>query len=319
MNDKIDIVVTYVNETDPVWKADFDKWKAQEIKDGSNSANNRQAFGEERIREWNTFKYWFRGVAKYCPWINRIHVVVANEGQVPKWLNTNNPKIHVVYHKDFMPEELLPNFNGIAISTYLARIPGIANNYIRSDDDNYILGPIEEDMFFKNNVPVHVDNKTEYKKWGGGNGSDAVFWDILDNNLKIEADYLPSKEYRYGFYHLMEARSSDFEKEILDKYENEFLKSFVVSKFRHPNNYCDVLFVSLLKICNKVIYNQEMYKNCGYTPLRDNTNFEDFRDKKIICFNDVETTLNFDNIQKRFENFLQSKFPNKCEFENEES
>ena len=52
-----DIVVTYLNERDKQWQEDFKYWKDKEIKEGIAEENNRQAFGKERTREWDTFKY----------------------------------------------------------------------------------------------------------------------------------------------------------------------------------------------------------------------------------------------------------------------
>ncbi|MBO7078188.1 MAG: hypothetical protein J6W64_00065 [Bacilli bacterium] len=34
---------------------------------------------------------------------------------MPKWLNRDHPKLRIVYHKDFIPNDLLPMFNGPAI------------------------------------------------------------------------------------------------------------------------------------------------------------------------------------------------------------
>jgi len=314
MNDNIDIVVSYVNDTDPLWQADYKKWKQIEIKNGANKSDNRQAFGAERYREWGVFKYWFRGIAKNCPWIHKIFVVVQNEHQVPEWLHIDNPKIQVVYHEDYIPKEILPTFNGMPVNFYLSEIPGLSDNYIFCNDDMFFLSPIAADRFFKDNKPVHVDNKIPYK-YHGGSGPAAVFWKTLDNNLKIEADYLPSKEYRFGIYHLPPAHRSDFEREIIAKYKDEFIKGFAVSKFRHEKNYCDALFDDLLKICDKVVYDPHLYKNCAYVSIKSDTDFNKFMNSDIVCFNDTEALDNFEKTKANFIAFLEKKFPEKCEYE----
>ena len=48
----IDIVIPWVDGSDPVWQADHAKYRA------SKSADNHPA----RYREWGLFRYWFRGI-----------------------------------------------------------------------------------------------------------------------------------------------------------------------------------------------------------------------------------------------------------------
>ena len=86
----IDIVVTYVYERNKKWAQDFNYWKQKEIQEHKADKNNRQAFGIERTREWDTFKYWFRGIEKNCKWVNKIFLIVQNKNHIPKWLNTKN-------------------------------------------------------------------------------------------------------------------------------------------------------------------------------------------------------------------------------------
>ena len=81
----IDLVVTYVYERDKKWQQDFKYWKDKEISLGITDKKNRQAFGIERTREWDTFKYFFRSVEVNCSWINRIILIVQNKNHIPKW------------------------------------------------------------------------------------------------------------------------------------------------------------------------------------------------------------------------------------------
>ena len=69
---KIDIVVTYLNERDKQWQEDFKYWKDKEIQEGKAELTNRQAFGQERTREWDTFKYWFRGIEQNSTPLTRL-------------------------------------------------------------------------------------------------------------------------------------------------------------------------------------------------------------------------------------------------------
>jgi hypothetical protein len=54
----IDIVVLYCNEKDEEWRKRLNEALKQE------GSTDRQVTGEERYRDWDCFKYWFRGVEK---------------------------------------------------------------------------------------------------------------------------------------------------------------------------------------------------------------------------------------------------------------
>ena len=66
---KIDFVIPWVNGSDPVWLAE--KAKYNYLAENSECENN----SAERYRDWGLMKYWFRGVEKFTPWVNKIHFV----------------------------------------------------------------------------------------------------------------------------------------------------------------------------------------------------------------------------------------------------
>lgn len=311
----VDIVVTYLNENDEQWQKDYNYWKDKEIKEGKAQANNRQAFGEERIRQWDAFKYWFRGVEKCCPWVNKVFVVVQNKNQIPEWLDTSNPKLRVVFHNEFIPNELLPTFNALTIVMYIANIKDLSENYIICDDDFYFLNPIEKDRFFKYGKPVHLNNPMPYKKYDGGylTGTDNVFYRTLNNNLDFEYK-VTAKKIKYGFYHLPEARKKSFEKWILDRYAKEINAMQGVSKFRNEQNLCPNIFCDLLKLCDKA-WLGDPYTNCYYCNLDSTVNFDGYWDSNIVCFNDTERLDDYEKTKKLWLDFLQRKLPDKCSFE----
>ena len=88
---------------------------------------------EERYRDWDILQYWFRGVEKFAPWVRKIHFVTY--GHLPKWLNTKNPKLHIVNHEDFIPEKYRPTFNSHVIEWNFHRIHGLSDNFVYFNDD----------------------------------------------------------------------------------------------------------------------------------------------------------------------------------------
>lgn len=140
-NDKIDFVVMWVDGNDPEWQKEKNKYDINSKSDGS----------IYRYRDWDLLQYWFRGVEKFAPWVNNIYFVTW--GHVPKWLNTNHPKLKVVNHKDFIPKEYLPTFSANSIENNLHRIKGLSENFVFLNDDVYIIKKTKPTDFFINNVP----------------------------------------------------------------------------------------------------------------------------------------------------------------------
>lgn len=307
----VDIVVTYLNERDGKWQEDFKYWKEKEIAEGIQSPDNRQAFGEERTREWDIFKYWFRGIEANCPWVNKVFVVVQNERHIPKWLNTDNPKLRVVFHEDYIPREMLPNFNAMTISMYISNIKDLSENYIMCDDDYYFLNPVQESRFFKYGRPVHPNNIVNYGLYGT-DGTDGVFFQTLNNNLKFEERF--NKKVKYGFYHLPETRLKSLEQKILKDYAEEIRESNLPSKFRNKNNLCPYMFNDLLKIQEKAVIGNPYVNSC-YCNLDSKVDFNYYWNKDMVCFNDTERLDDYDKTKEKLIEFLERKFPNKCSFE----
>lgn len=137
-NDKIDFVILWVDGNDPKWQEEKRKYIV------SNDADDSIV----RYADWDNLNYWFRGIEKYAPWVNRIHFVTY--GHLPKWLNVNHPKLNIVNHKDFIPLEFLPTFNSHTIELNMHRINGLSERFIYFNDDMFIINKVKSDDFFKN-------------------------------------------------------------------------------------------------------------------------------------------------------------------------
>ena len=69
MDFPIDFVVTWVDGSDPIWRKKKSKYDLN-VNSSHKSMNSERAY-----REWGTFKYWFRGVEKFAPWVNKVYLV----------------------------------------------------------------------------------------------------------------------------------------------------------------------------------------------------------------------------------------------------
>ncbi|WP_162011064.1 Stealth CR1 domain-containing protein [Streptococcus sp. S784/96/1] len=140
---KIDFVLIWVDGNDPEWLAERSKYDKRKKTTTDNSVH--------RYRDWNNLQYWFRGVETFCPWVNKIHFVTW--GHLPEWLDTSNPKLNIVKHSDFIPEEYLPTFSSHTIELNLHRIKGLADNFVYFNDDTFMIDNVEPTFFFRNNLP----------------------------------------------------------------------------------------------------------------------------------------------------------------------
>ena len=135
----MDAIVTYVDGLDPLWQQDYERTVGKKILD-------------KRFRDWGTLKYHFRGLEKFMPYIDRIHLVVARDSQVPAWVNRKT--VNVVLHEDIMPKGSLPTFNSSMIEMFLHRIPGLTERFLYFNDDMYTVKPCKFEDFFPDGVPA---------------------------------------------------------------------------------------------------------------------------------------------------------------------
>ena len=96
------------------------------------------------------------------PWIRKVHFVTW--GHLPPWLNTEHPKLHIVRHDEFIPRAYLPTFSSSAIMLNIHRIPGLAEQFILSNDDFFYLDETAPEEYFQNGLPcdqLHIKPITE--------------------------------------------------------------------------------------------------------------------------------------------------------------
>ncbi len=135
----MDIVITYVDGNDPVWKQDYEKYTNVPVM-------------QKRFRDWGTLKYLLRGIEVNMPFIRNVYLVVSHPSQVPQWVDQTQLKI--VLHSDIIPEKYLPTFNCNPIEMHLHRIEGLAEEYLYFNDDLYPLAPCRPEDFFRNGKGV---------------------------------------------------------------------------------------------------------------------------------------------------------------------
>ena len=326
-DNKIDFVLIWVDGNDP-------KWRSEKAKYDPLMGDDQ----EVRFRDWNNLRYWFRGVEKYAPWVNNIYFVTW--GHVPAWLNTDDPKIHVVNHKDFIPEKYLPTFNSHTIELNLHRIPGLCEQFVYFNDDMFITSPVKEEDFFRSGKPVGLDcicfTHVSAGAYNGNNieiinsnfkkdkciSKDFSKWFSPKNGIKriVKTAMLNSWPWFTGMYydHLPgKYLKSSFE-EVWQK-EHDFLDATCTDKFRnklHCNQWVIKYWQFAKGIC---VPCSNKYGHCFH--IDNDDVFSDVcnaicREKyKMICINDTPRTTDFQGKAAKIIECFDRILPQKSNYE----
>ena len=177
-----DIVIYWVDGNDKEWCARRDAYLSDVV--------GNTDLSPSRYRDWDNLRFLFRGIEKNLSWFNKVFFVT--DGQVPDWLDTENPRLKIVDHKEFIPEKYLPTFSSHPIELNLHRIEGLSEQFIVINDDCFIVRPLEEKDFFVDGKPVDI--LMEYPiMCGGGN---TVFSQILAGTFNVVGKHFDRGEYR---------------------------------------------------------------------------------------------------------------------------
>ena len=145
---QIDFVVTWLDSSDPEWQESLVLY----------SPNAKGHKENARFRNTDFFMYWFRAVERYAPWVHKVYLVT--NGKFPEWINKDCPKLELIKHSDYIPEEFLPTFNSSTIEFYLHKIKGLSEHFVYFNDDILLNAPVKPDYYFRNGLPCDINNET---------------------------------------------------------------------------------------------------------------------------------------------------------------
>lgn len=333
MLEKIDFVIMWVDGSDPAWLEEKNKYLEKKI-DTSNAIN--------RYRDMGLLKYWFRGVEKFTPWVNKVHFVTW--GHIPSWLNTNNPKLNIVKHEDFIPKKYLPVFNSDAIEIHLHRINGLADKFVYFNDDMFLLKPTDYSYFFENDLPCDFwrDNIPYCDK-----DTDPLFEHILLNDKMLICRHFNKREvikknfskcfnlkygkrnirflllykwpYMAGFdnFHMSAPFLKSTFEDVWEKNHNE-LETTAQNRFRAVSDINQYVF-QLWQIYTGKFTPKSIKKVGRFLNLSDNNKelFDCIDNQKVneICVNDSDLSIDYEKAVKDLTEHLNKILPDKSSFE----
>jgi len=152
----IDLVYLWVNGNDPVWREKYHKYVGKPVEGSSTNCVGRYADNDELM-------FSLRSIEKYAPWIHRIFIVTDN--QVPAWLDTSNPKIRIIDHREIMPAEILPCFNSAVLEHFFHKIPELSEHFLYANDDLFLNRTVSPETFFaRDGLPIVRVNLRLFRK-----------------------------------------------------------------------------------------------------------------------------------------------------------
>lgn len=326
MSAPIDFIILWVDGNDPSWLSEKNQWDTNHV----GLVN--------RFRDWDNLQYWFRSVEKFTPWVNMIHFVTW--GHLPKFLNINHPKLHIVKHSDFLPQNVLPTFNCNPLELNLHNIPGVAEQFVYFNDDMFVLQNLQPTFFFRDGIPC--DRAIFNALIPNGES----LFHLRANNLAIVNKHFDKKKYlkknfrkyfslKYGkflyrtaallpwgqftgFYddHLPISHTKSLIKEIWET-ETEILTETTTHKFRQKTDLTNWLF------------RYWRYAKGDFIPCGSRGRFIEIEEpsmkeiekiitnqtEPMICLNDSDPNMDFDSLKERLKDIFDKILPEKSSFE----
>lgn len=296
----IDYIFPWVNPNDESWRLLFYKYRRpDDVRDC-------------RFRDFGLLKYVFRGIAKNMPWIHKVHIILAQDTQLPNWINTD--MVNVVYHKDYIPREFLPTFNSHTIESFMGSIKGLSEHIIYGNDDVYPLGPSSPEDWFTN------DGKPKIR-YVGSTIANSAFKQFCKRNSDDLSKALGLNN-EAGYYIRPCHYSTPLTLTAI-KQTTELLQKSIkggVTRLRNfSTNYNYYIFAaySIFKNQNEEVNDRDTFgKYFAMTSddgIKDIVDFIRMGDSPVLCINDTESA-GVSKLQLVVDAFKE-RFPEKCKYE----
>lgn len=327
-NKKIDFIILWVDGSDEIWLKEKKKYKPDlEVSDSI-----------IRFRDWDNLKYWFRGVEKFAPWVNKIYFVTY--GHLPKFLNTEHEKLVIVNHKEIINEKYLPTYNSNVIDLNLLNIKGLEEQFVYFNDDTFIINKVRPTDFFRDGLPLEeyaeipvVPYKTIYP------------YSMFNNAFIINNHYNKRDVYKknlFKFYNIKYG-INNFRTLLVSPYKNftgfysshlpiSFLKSYYEKLWEIEKDECEKTsqnkFRTKEDITSYLVREMQMLEGKFFPRSNkfgkymivsnNNSNILKALEKqkyKVVCINDQDEDIDFEKAKQEINSCFEKLLPDKSSFE----
>jgi len=327
----IDFVVTWVDMNDPKWQRDFSAHSGR-------IDNRKNEVTEARFRDHGMLKFWFRGVEKFAPWVRKVHFVTSR--QKPEWLNAGHPKLQLVNHEDYIPNQFLPCYNSNVLEIYMHRIPGLSEHFVYFNDDFFIIDKVTENRFFTGGLPNDIAAfrfNLGFSLWNKclKNNIDIINR-RFDKKEVMERDHDKWFNKKYGkksrltnllrpYHKFITLRTphnaQPYTKTTFEEiweYAGKEMTGMSVHRFRSPQDYTLELFRTW-QICRSNFVPYNTYDNTKMFPLvfKSRQAIKAIQEQSyiLVCINDSEYITNYNQTMQDIRSAFESILPEKSSFE----
>lgn len=160
--DPIDAVITWVDGNATKHRQKRQTYMAMEpLPLHENAANPHRWVCSDEIL------FCIQSIENHAPWINKIWVVVDEEGPDLSSLSESiKAKVHLVYHAEIFDgfTQFLPTFNSLAIESMLWRIEGLSERFMYFNDDVFLTAPLSPVDVFDGLTPILRGKWVDYSQ-----------------------------------------------------------------------------------------------------------------------------------------------------------
>ncbi|MEU8586872.1 stealth family protein [Streptomyces sp. NPDC048664] len=306
----VDAVYTWVDGSDPAWL----RRRASVSSDGLHA----EAANAGRYANHDELRYSIRSLCMNAPWIRTVYLVT--DDQTPAWLDTSQPGIEVVSHRDiFSRGEHLPTFNSHAIESQLHHIDGLSEHFLYFNDDVFLGKEAHPEDFFLASglskffpspalVPLGPRDQEDPPVALAGKNNRALVQERFGTTLVQKMRHVPHA----------------LRRTVLEEIEREYPeqhRATAGARFRGPD---DVSVASSLYHYHAFHTQRAVPSDLSYVyidvSLPNAANRMDrlllHRDRKVFCLNDtLSTEADFDRCDRVLRTFLDDYFPVPSRFE----
>lgn len=265
-----------VFDDDVSWQSDF-------FRIGNGYAEKKGDY--VRWRSWGTERLLVEAISKNLPWLRTIYILLARESQYKDWMDM--PKVRVVYHHEFIPQEFLPMFNSRGIEMFLHKIPDIGDYFIYGNDDMFPLSPLKKTDFFRSGMPCLVVNEKPFPEHPN------AYQLACMNGLNFVAEEF-GKRYVTTWLKTGHSLSPILKSTCEHLWKREDRMKASVTPFRQVKNFNQYIYSWWNWMSGKYVRHAPSRKYVSVkSSVKDVRNAISEKDFAIVCVNDNECVHNY--------------------------
>ena len=331
----IDLVYTWVNSQDPDWQelyAEFAPTEDADDEDGADVQSEEDVLLQktqditphgtaDRYENRDELRYSLRSIEKFAPWVRNIYVFT--NCKPPAWVDTSNPRLKWIYHKEVFEPKNLPTFSSHAIETQLHKLPNLSERFIYFNDDIVFTRPANPQHFFQPNGLARI-RLEDYGMVHGNVEEDAP--DYLNAARNVQA--LLIRRFGKTVTQLHTHTPQSMIKSVVENAETDFAENYAYTASQRFRSQGDISPSSFLyphyaylsgnaiksSFPSMLIKSSINYEN-AFKSVLSNIGQDNENGPLTVCINDGGGSAMNENWNVEVENFLMKAFPDLSQFE----